>query len=349
MSASHHTLWQQLKAQHLVQGEAPILEATSPWFVKSMLAFVGWLGALFIMLFVFSAFPSLIDNPKICFILSVPLFLLSYFILTKPNNDFFEHVALAISFAAQGLVLFALYEWLSNSTFLILFAILQGVLVLLMPNLLHRIFSTLVASLCVSFYLLDLGASQVVTSMLAIPLVWLCLNEFRYQSKYSLISGLVYGLSLSILFLQLADVFVSSQALGIYKDVRPWSISPWDSRLLYVIAMFYSVWKLLQVVPLNQHDKWFRLVFAVTGIFTLLSLNAQGIGLGIVMLMLGFARSNRILITLGILALMLYCSAYYYQMQETLLVKSAILMAIAIFAFICRWLLNHFAPASRER
>ena len=68
-----------------------------------------------------------------------------------------------------------------------------------------------------------------------------------------------------------------------------------------------------------------------------LSLQANGISIGLMIILLGFAGCNRVLLGLGVYALLLYVSAYYYFLDATLLEKSLTLLVIGVVLLLTRW------------
>jgi uncharacterized membrane protein len=68
------------------------------------------------------------------------------------------------------------------------------------------------------------------------------------------------------------------------------------------------------------------------------SFKAPGIAGGLMIALLGFANGNRVLLGLGIAALLLYVSSYYYLLDATLLAKSGVLAATAAVLLVARWL-----------
>jgi len=64
--------------------------------------------------------------------------------------------------------------------------------------------------------------------------------------------------------------------------------------------------------------------------------------------LLGFANGNRVLVGLGIASLLFYVSGYYYLLDATLLVKSGVLAATGAVLIAARWLvLNVVMPKER--
>jgi uncharacterized membrane protein len=64
--------------------------------------------------------------------------------------------------------------------------------------------------------------------------------------------------------------------------------------------------------------------------------------------LLGYANANRVLTGLGVFSLIAYLSLYYYQLQATLLVKSASLIATGMVLLIARFVLVMLWPATEQ-
>jgi uncharacterized membrane protein len=64
----------------------------------------------------------------------------------------------------------------------------------------------------------------------------------------------------------------------------------------------------------------------------------------LLLMLIAFSFLNRILLALGILALLSFLSHYYYQLQVTLLYKSMVLLGLAFILFAIRWLLLRLFP-----
>ncbi len=79
--------------------------------------------------------------------MSLPLLLIAHKILSAPNNEFYEHLALAISLSGQALFVRSVIEWESSALVWLIVAVSQVLLAYYMPSFLHRVFSTLFAAL----------------------------------------------------------------------------------------------------------------------------------------------------------------------------------------------------------
>jgi hypothetical protein len=136
MTTSMAIFWEKLQQVNLVQGKNPTHDTVhSPWFIKLLLAISGWLGAIFLLGFILLAVHSLLEEPITAFMLSIPLFISAYLILRAPNNEFYEHLALALSLAGQGLFVLSIFEWDSVELIWLSVGILQALLTYFMPML----------------------------------------------------------------------------------------------------------------------------------------------------------------------------------------------------------------------
>ena len=103
-------LWGRLQEARLVIGDKPERgEVESPWYVKTLLAFSGWLASIFVFAFLGLAFNSLFDSTPACLVVGGLMILGAFYILRLPKSEFYEHLGLAISLAGQALIAIAIF------------------------------------------------------------------------------------------------------------------------------------------------------------------------------------------------------------------------------------------------
>jgi uncharacterized membrane protein len=119
---------------------------------------------------------------------------------------------------------------------------------------------------------------------------------------------------------------------------------PWMGELLIGIITLYIIWQLLQRYGHSKLEPFSIVVFFGALLLCAFSMNANGITVGIAILLLGFAGSNRVLLGLGIVSLLFYISSYYYLLDATLLDKSQTLFIIGFVMLSLRWLLLRKMP-----
>ncbi len=174
-------LWMKLEQANLVQGDMPNMDLVkSPWYIKMLLAISGWLGAIFLLGFFIVVFSVLLGVSAVSFFMSLPLFIIAYYILRAPNNEFYEHLGLALSLAGQVLLVVSILEWNSPELIWLTVGGFQLLLTYFMPSFLHRIASSLFAVMSFAASLAIMGMPHLLGSLLIFPVAWLCLHEFSF-------------------------------------------------------------------------------------------------------------------------------------------------------------------------
>src|SRR5690554_2278016 len=126
----------------LTEGEgSPALD--TPWFVRVLQAFSGWLAALFLLGFIALGAVFVLDNEGAAAALGLMLIAAAFATLQWTKSDFLEHMALAVSLVGQLLMAWAVFSLLLEEVAVLWWTllVLQVVLALVMPSLTHRVFS----------------------------------------------------------------------------------------------------------------------------------------------------------------------------------------------------------------
>ena len=156
---------------------------------------------------------------------------------------------------------------------------------------------------------------------------WLWLNEFRYPQHIKKFQAIGYGLALALIFQQ-SPVLLglgSMDFLISYKQTTPWD-RPWMGEVLASAVTLYVVWQLLQRRGWAISDRLAIASLLGTLLICLVSVEAPGITAGMVVMLLGFAGGNRVLLGLGVVSLLSHISSYYYLLDATLLAKAQTLL-----------------------
>jgi len=318
----------------------------SPWFVKTLLALAGWVAAVLILGFIAIGFSSLVDKSPALMALGILMIAGAYAMLRLTTNDFVEHLALAASLAGQLLVAWSISGLLDrfDAGFWWSLVVLQGLLVAIMPNFVHRVFSSFSATLALSLALNDSGAPFLAGALALAALTWLWLHEFRYPDKLRLVQALGYGLALGLMAIQYLSRFGHSW-LGWRAETGAWT-QPWMGELLGAAALGYLLWHLFQRAERRAGPFVQFAAYGGAGLLALASLQAYGLAQGAVVLVLGFAIGNRLLMGLGVVTLLFSISSYYYLLDVTLLTKAQTLLILGILLLSARWLMRHLAEES---
>jgi uncharacterized membrane protein len=77
-------------------------------------------------------------------------------------------------------------------------------------------------------------------------------------------------------------------------------------------------------------------------------MNAPGLGSALLILLLGFAAGNRILMAFGVLSLLGFVGHFYYSLHSTLLAKSGLLAATGLCLLTAHFFLRRGDPTAAE-
>lgn len=271
----------------------------------------------------------------------------AYRLLRAPKNDFYEHLSLT----GQILATWAIFNFSGDTVeaFWLLTALLQTLLAAVMPNFTHRVFSSFIATFCFANALALMGAPYVFGSVIMFIASWHWLNEFRYPQQLQKMHAIGYGLVLAM---------VSSTGSVLYgygitewpaasNQSEPW-VQPWVGEVLIGAVMLYVIWQLLQqhYQAISAQAKAGILLAAL--LLCAASMEAQGVTIGMTILLLGFAGSNRTLLGLGIISLLFYICSYYYFLNATLLAKAQTLFVTGLALLAIRRLMLRHNAKNRE-
>ena len=351
MTRANDPLWEKLLHAGLVQGPAPAERRhASPWFVKALLGFCGWLAAMFLLGFLAVGFPFLVENRPAALIGGGTMIAAAYALLRAGKKPFVEHLALAVSLAGQAWVVWALFPCArrDDTVAWILVALLQALLAAVMPHFVHQVFSSFAAALALAMALGAMGAPYLFSAVILGLAAWLWLNEFRYHRQVRQIQALGYGLVLALIPLKGTALF-GYEALGWRspRDLSTLGVQPWMGEVLAGMVMLVVVWRLLR-----GRGQTVTAPAAIAALLTTLalwavSMEAQGITAGLTVMLLGFAGGNRCLLGLGIVALLFFISSYYYLLDTTLLVKARTLLILGLMLLGIRWIMRRW-PAGNK-
>jgi len=350
MTTNAQNLWQNLQEKGLVHGEAPAFnKPDSPWYIKILLAFSGWLAALFLMLFIGFSLESIIRESLLALaVIGVAMIAGAYWLFRISENEFSEHIALALSLAGQALIAWVIFNVQSDDAFALgTIAAFEFTVALLLPNYLHRIATAFFAAGAFSISIDMTGWPYIADAILLCAASALWLNEFNIPRFTSQIRAIAYGLTLALIPLKGSAIFgYGSMTWSHEADDLNHGLWPWLGETFIGIVLLAVILQLCRRQHLRVSDR--TMIWALAGglILCLLSFQASGITLGMTILLLGFAASNRLLTGLGILSLLFYSSSYYYFVDIELLNKAGILLATGLFLLAARWISRRWLGTS---
>lgn len=336
-------LWAGLSDAGLVEGARPEPEAGgSPWYVRLMLGIAGWIGALFLLSFVAVALAAVMDDAAsalvagtVCCAAALVLF------RALAGQDFAEQFALALSLAGQGLLAVGLAQLFKpeDPAPYGAFALIEVALVLVVPAFLHRLLAAYGAAVALALAVNQLALHGLTAPLLCAALATIWLDPARWAAGGRLWRPIGYGLVLALMLVETLRLFGAETLFGRVADAG-WMArhGPLIGRAITSAVLVWAATILATREGFRPASRGFLLTLGAAVLVGGLCLQAPGLGAALLILLLGFAAGNRLLMAIGILGLLGFAAHFYYSLHATLLAKSCFLAVTGmglLAAFLC--------------
>ena len=340
-------------------------EARSPWFISLFFGMSGILASLFFIGFLTLILDNtgLLDSTLAVFIIGGILSVIGGFLFYNArirHSPFWNSLAFAITLAGQGYIAYALLaSEIAEPLNIMLLLLVQLLMTVAIPNFIYRLLSATLALSCL-FYLLNyyhlseisLGLLALITSVthlqrytLAafIPTKWRMnaleiTNAIGYASAYVLLSVSVYFIAA-----EYGNSFANFNSLDSYGEA--FSYNYYLAQGLLTLASLYAAYLILKRYQVKLRSTAGLLISAAIVLLGIMSIYVSGLLATSLIIIIATANSQRVLLGLGVIASVGYIFWYYYQLDTSLLVKSASMLVIGIALLLLRWLLikSYFA------
>jgi len=317
-----------------------------PWFVNALIMVGAWLSAIFFLGFSFSLSAPLFRIPLVILFVGTGL-IISTIVLHEylNNNLFLKQLSFALNLAGQALFIHGIlsfFDFHEIKEILITILTLETVLLVVYRYEVARFLAILIATsaalgLC---YSLEIYQGQAVLIWITTAgATWCWLGEPYHLSHLTkLYQPLGYGL-----------VVASFSILVLFLPKMETMIPVIPTTLGLTILLLIAEYRILCLNKIPLHSPPSYMIFGSTLVIAGLLYPAPGVIAAILILLLGFQQTNRVLMGMAILFLAVFLSAYYYQLNMTLLMKSITLMVTGITLLGLRRILQWAFPLSTER
>ncbi len=334
-----------LREEGLLAPEAvlpePAVAARSPWYTRVMLGFAGWLAGMFLVGFFAGTFVLLFKDAVGMLVLSALLIGAAVLIDRKSRGaEVVGQLALALSMAGQAFFVFGLAQLIPGRRDELFvpwaFAGLQVFLFVAMRSYLHRCISAVLGAAAIYYALSKVGHASAAASVLALACacIWAREPRWRVRPEAEAYSALGWGLSLALVAWSLPDLLPG--ILG-RKGSRP------------LEAAGYGMGLLVYVVAITDGRSIRTRATAIAGALLLAAAayRAPGISAAALVLLAGLGTGQRALAALGVMGMLGYLGVYYYQIDQTLLTKSAALAVTGAVVLAVRGVMALVLPSPR--
>ena len=334
-------------------------EARSPWFISLFFGMSGILASLFFIGFLTLILDNtgLLDSTLAVFIIGGILSVIGGFLFYNArirHSPFWNSLAFAITLAGQGYIAYALLaSEIAEPLNIMLLLLVQLLMTVAIPNFIYRLLSATLALSCL-FYLLNyyhlseisLGLLALITSVthlqrytlaVFIPRKWR-MNALEIMSAMGYASAYVL-LSISVYFIaaEYGNSFANFNSLDSYGEA--FSYNYYLAQGLLTLASLYAAYLILKRYQVKLRSTAGLLISAAIVLLGIMSIYVSGLLATSLIIIIATANSQRVLLGLGVIASVGYIFWYYYQLDTSLLVKSASMLVIGIALLLLRWLL----------
>ncbi|WP_133471492.1 DUF4401 domain-containing protein [Paraglaciecola marina] len=310
----------------------------SPWYIKVLMAFCGWLAAIFILGFFGLSIAGLFDNSYALSILGIVMIGCSLGVLYSKSSEFFEHLCLAFSFAGQALIVFALFNQGESKdiTNWVMLSLMCCSLAIVMPSYIHSLVSACLGTLCFSYLMFLVGLPSFFSGVFLFLVASIWLYEFTLSYQVKKLQAIGYGIVIGLMQFKTSILF-SQGGQTWAQEMVPY-VNQWLDEGLNTLVLIYIVVQMLRHKALLIERANRLIGIAVVLLFCMGSLYANGIIVGLTFVLLGFANQNKILLVLGGICTLINLSSYYYFLDITLLNKSLIFVGMGSLSLLLMYL-----------
>ncbi len=355
MNQSDVNLWSQLKQSNLVQGDMPVSQTSdTPWYIRTMQGFAGWIAAFFLLGFFGTVFAWIFDRESAFALIAIGLVgnTIAYAIFrASGKNEFLHQLGLVFNLCGQLIVAWGIYEATRSfkaDYFFILF-IYQVILVFAIPDFTSRVLTTWFAMFALFAGFSRMGIFNLGAAMASVMFTFAWVNDLKWQKLKNIWEPIGYGLALSMLQFNGQLLFGREFYWWYQSSHLDWLnlYSYWLSEFLIAAIFINILLKIVKQYQIKLQSHAGALIIASGLLIILMGYFIIGTSGALLLLLIGFIKQCRLLISLGLVALLGFISWYYYNLDLTLLTKSMILIGFGLCFFIGFYLLSVFSGGKR--
>ncbi|MCK5725737.1 MAG: DUF4401 domain-containing protein [Thiotrichaceae bacterium] len=318
-----------------------------PWYIHVLSSFGAWVSAW--MFFFVVALLGILDEDF--FMIIGGLLLLATLFISYKNKDistFFTQLLLVISLTGHILFSIGVIEiYRSEALVAILLIPISIIFIFFFKQSLHKFLSFHIIVFSIIFLSYDLHVLSIVApiiiAMLSIGTLFLWLNEsyFLVKSNYKVYVVLKYACVTALIIT--TSYFSFKHEMFFYDS---WEI-PYLTDVAIAISLFmtmiYLITHIIKRLKIGLIKPITISVITIISLLSILFYHTPAIMVSFLVLTLGIERGNKILIPLGVIALISTLIHYYYNLDLSLLHKSLLLMASGSVILVTGIFANHYS------
>jgi len=319
----------------------------SSLFILVFYAISGVLSAVLILIVLLFTLQGIFNSVVAVMITGLLLLGLAYVMLHKSNSDFMEYFALIFAFAGEAFLLFGLGELLhlERGTAIFGLLIVFTVLFFLFDSTLHRFMSAFIVLYSIFYFAMMYNFLFLYSSILVLLMVWLWLNEYAFVKYFKEQQVFGYALTIFVLFISsgISNFVIYEFNFTAMPDIDKHMYVP---GIIYTMVHFATVIGAVVMILLKLGLRMQEKVFIFTLVATALFYYVEPIGLSLFeplfAVLIGYLVHNKILLVLGVLAMIVSIFSYYYLMFIDFTMKSQLLLIFGVVVLVLVFILHRY-------
>ena len=319
----------------------------SSWFILVFYAISGGLSAILILILLLFTLQGIFDNVIAIMFMGSLLLGAAYMMLGNNQSDFLAYFALIFAFAGEASLLFGLGELLhiERGTAIFGLMVVFTVLFFLFDSTLHRFMSALVVLYSIFYFAMMYNFMFLYSSILTLSMVWLWLNEYiniKYFKEQQIFG---YALVIFVLFIS-SDIYtLAIHEFGV-EMMLDMDQSIHLSSVIYTMIRFATVMgaatMILLKFGLKIEEKLTIFVLMATALLYYVEPMGLSVLIPLFIVLIGYYGHNKILMFLGIIAMILSIFSYYSLMFVDFSMKSKMLLIFGVVMLILVFILHRY-------
>ncbi|HIP29237.1 MAG TPA: DUF4401 domain-containing protein [Campylobacterales bacterium] len=320
-------------------------EEPNSWFILLFQALGGGISAILLLILLGFGLFGFFDEPFALMVVGVIFFGFAYMLLRNEQTNFLEYFAIVFAFMGEGMFLFGIGEAFMPeiNVALLLLALFSLFLFFVISSTLHRFLSALVFLGVVTYFAMLWHVQVYFFAFLSILMTWLWLNEYKALKYLNELRTFAYALVLFLLVfanmssnLILADL---SYELLPNQAFSEENYSPFHEYLYYLVGLVS-----MAMILLKLNIKWNQKLFSAMLVGTFIFYYVQPIGvdvsLAMLILLLAFYGSNRVLMVLGTIGMIQSIFTFYGTFIFDFIFKAKYLLVFGVIVLFLTFLLH---------
>jgi hypothetical protein len=304
----------------------------APWYMQAVLGIGAWITSILALAFVLSILGLIIglDEPNIGIaIVGALIFAGSLKLLFNAGDGVFR-AQCAVAFATAGVVLAALGVGIqTESLWAAALATLPFAAAAIWQQRSQFLQFLVVSTTLVALLIAAWDAWGFLTTDIAAVSVPVGVALLLYPPRLDVRAAALTLLVVPELGILLASDF--AMGLSSWQDVASWQ--GWPAKIIFLAvfgALAFLNWRRIE----NGRDRMLALFGIVLALAAAVPL-PTGSAVALVLMLLGYTLGSRMLAVLGVLAEIYFLTWFYYDLNDTLLVKSIVLAVVGAVLLLC--------------